>query len=198
VLTPLAHAIEHTTDTVIITDRDGIIEYVNPAFLELTGFAREECIGRKTSLVRSGAQSPRFYDRLWRTILSGRTFHAILTNRRRDGRLYDLEETITPIRNGAGGIGHFIATGQLVTRRRRRPRVRLDSPVEYERRGMARALHADAGQLLALAHLLLADVMPQVAPPIAERLQDVRRHLDAIEAGLRRAAGGRPDRRDTH
>jgi PAS domain-containing protein len=72
VLTPLAHAIEHTTDSVIITDRDGIIEYVNPRFLEITGFAREECIGRKTSLVRSGAHTPRFYDRLWRTILSGR------------------------------------------------------------------------------------------------------------------------------
>src|SRR4029078_2384107 len=72
VLTPLAHAIEHTTDTVIITDRDGIIEYGDPAFLELTGLPRAECIGRKTSLGRSGAQSPRFYDRLWRTILSGR------------------------------------------------------------------------------------------------------------------------------
>jgi len=197
-MTPLAQAIEHTTDTVVITDRDGIIEYVNPAFVEITGFAPDESIGRKTSLVRSGAHSPRFYDRLWRTILSGRTFHAILTNRRRDGRLYDLEETITPIRNGDGAIAHFIATGRVVTRRRRRPRVRLDSPAEYERRSVARALHADAGQLLSLAHLLLADVIPQVAPPIAEQLQEVRRHLDAIEAGLRRAAGGGTDPRDIH
>ena len=193
-LSPLARAIEHTTDTVVIADRDGIIEYVNPAFVEITGFARDECIGRKTSLVRSGAHSPRFYDLLWGTILSGRTFRARLTNRRRDGRLYDVEQTITPIRDADGAIAHFIATGHVVSKRRRRPRLRLDHPVEYERRGVARALHADAGQLLSLVHLVLADVMPQVTPAVAERLQDVRRHLDAIEAGLRRAARGG----DTH
>jgi len=75
----LARALEQTADSVMIVNRDGIIEYVNPAFETMTGFPHEEAVGRTPALLRSGVQMPRFYATLWTTILAGRTFHAVLT-----------------------------------------------------------------------------------------------------------------------
>jgi PAS domain S-box-containing protein len=78
-------ALEQAADSVLITNRDGVIEYVNPAFEVMAGFARCEAIGRTPALLRSGVQTPRFYATLWNTILSGRPFQSVLTNRTRDG-----------------------------------------------------------------------------------------------------------------
>jgi PAS domain S-box-containing protein len=190
VLTQLAHAIEQTADGVLITNRDGIIAYVNPAFEAISGFSRDDCVGRKTSVLRSGVQTPRFYDTLWSTILSGRPFHAVMTNRGHDGRFFDFEQTITPIRGRDGSIDHFIAIGRDVTGRRRARAARLHYRLEYESRRVAGALYADAGQYLALAHMALADIADDVAPGAAERLQEVRQYLDSVEERLRQATRG--------
>jgi PAS domain S-box-containing protein len=190
VLTQLATAIEQTADGVVITNREGIIGYVNPAFETIAGFSRDECVGRKTSLLRSGVQTPRFYDTLWSTILSGQPFHAVMTNRAQNGRLFDYEQTITPIRARDGSIDHFIAIGRDVTGRRRARAARLHYRLEYESRRIAGALYADAGQYLALAHMTLADIADDVAPGAAERLQEVRQYLDSVEERLRHATRG--------
>ena len=113
----LSSAVEQTADTVLITDRDGIIEYVNPAFEHTTGYARAEALGQKPRLLKSGKQSAVFYQKLWNTILAGEVFSEVFINRRKDGRFYYEEKTITPLKDANGHISHFVATGKDVTER---------------------------------------------------------------------------------
>src|SRR5262245_51535841 len=139
----LARALDQTADSVMIVNRDGVIEYVNPAFEAMTGFSREEAVGRTPALLRSGVQMPRFYATLWTTILAGRTFNAVLTNRTRDGRMFDEQLTITPMRDPDGTVTHFIATARDVTLSRREEAVRLHALVEEEVSRVATFLHAE-------------------------------------------------------
>jgi diguanylate cyclase (GGDEF)-like protein/PAS domain S-box-containing protein len=113
----LSSAIQQTADAVIITDRDGVIEYVNQAFEQTTGYSAAEALGCKPSLVTSGLQSQEFYQQLWSTILDGRSFREVFINRRKDGALYYEEKTITPLRDANGRITHFISTGKDITER---------------------------------------------------------------------------------
>lgn len=118
-LRKLSRAVEQSADTVIITDRDGTIEYVNPAFEKLTGYSREEACGRTPRLLKSGEQSPEAYQEMWKTILSGNVFRGILVNRKKGGDLYYVEESISPVRDVAGQITHFIGNGRDLTERLR-------------------------------------------------------------------------------
>jgi two-component system sensor histidine kinase NreB len=183
-------AIEQTADCVMITDRDGVIEYVNPAFEILTGYSRDDAIGHTPQLVRSGLQPARFYEALWNTILAGRTFRSTMTNRRRDGTLYDEDQTITPIRDESGTVTHFVSTGRDITQRNRMQEAlrRLNHQLEREATRIAGALHDEAGQFLTSAHITLADVARDAESPVRERLNEVRRHLDQVEERLRRVA----------
>ena len=113
----LSRAIEQAADTVMITDRNGIIEYINPSFEAMTGFSPAEAIGKKSSLVKSGRHDTDFYTRLWGTILRGDVFQDVLVNRRKNGSLYYEEKTITPLKDADGHITHFIATGKDITDR---------------------------------------------------------------------------------
>ncbi len=112
----LSRALEQGADAVMITDVTGIIEYVNPAFEKITGFAGSEVLGRKPSVVKSGRMPDEFYRRLWDMILSGQVFEDVLVNRKRDDSLYYEAKTITPLKNGDGSITHFISTGRDITR----------------------------------------------------------------------------------
>jgi two-component system cell cycle sensor histidine kinase/response regulator CckA len=118
-LRKLSRAVEQSADTVVITDRDGTIEYVNPAFEKLTGYRRDEACGRTPRLLKSGEQSPETYQEMWNTILSGNVFRGILVNRKKNGDLYYVEESISPVRDGAGRITHFISNGRDLTERLR-------------------------------------------------------------------------------
>ncbi len=111
-------AIEQSVEAVLITDTQGIIHYVNPAFERITGYGREEALGKNPRFLRSGLQDSTFYERLWKTILDGRVWHGEVVNRRKDGRLYTEEMNIAPVRNASGEITHFIATKQDVTARK--------------------------------------------------------------------------------
>jgi len=118
-LRKLSRAVEQSADTVVITDRDGRIEYVNPAFEKLTGYSREEACGQTPRLLKSGEQSPETYHEMWKTILSGNVFRGILVNRKKNGELYYIEESISPVRDGGGQITHFISNGRDLTDRLR-------------------------------------------------------------------------------
>jgi PAS domain S-box-containing protein len=102
--------IEGVSCAVMITDRAGIIVWVNSAFTTMTGFTAEEAIGLNPSaLLKSGEQGPSFYRDLWATILKGRTWRGEMINRRKDGSLYAEAQTITPVDDSAGDITHFVA-----------------------------------------------------------------------------------------
>jgi two-component system cell cycle sensor histidine kinase/response regulator CckA len=115
----LSRAVEQSADLVVITDRTGVIEYVNPAFEALTGYAREEVIGRTPRLLKSGQQSQALYRELWTTILSGKVFRGTVINRKKNGDLFYAEKTITPVRDTEGRITHFISNDRDITDRYR-------------------------------------------------------------------------------
>ncbi|MCZ7567969.1 MAG: PAS domain S-box protein [Ardenticatenaceae bacterium] len=115
----LLSAIVQTADSVMIATRSGVIEYVNPGFEELTGYTREEAVGKTPRILNSGHHDTQFYEELWKTVLAGRVFRAVFTNRKKNGQLYYQEETITPVRDASGTITHFVSTGRDITARRR-------------------------------------------------------------------------------
>ncbi|MEI7645690.1 MAG: HD domain-containing phosphohydrolase [Chloroflexales bacterium] len=112
-------ALEAAANAIIISSVDGVIEWVNPAFTTLTGYSAAESRGATPRLLRSGVHDQQFYQQFWGTILSGQVWRGTLVNRRKDGSLYDEEQTITPVRNHAGQIIRFIAIKQDVSERRR-------------------------------------------------------------------------------
>jgi len=110
-------ALEAAANAMAITDRKGIIQWVNPAFVSLTGFEREEAVGQNPRVLNSGTHDKEFFRNMWQTILAGSVWQGTLTNKRKDGVLYQEEMTITPVRSGRGEISHFVAVKQDITER---------------------------------------------------------------------------------
>jgi PAS domain S-box-containing protein len=116
-LTRLSNAVEQTADAIMITDRDGIIEYVNPAFEAMTGYLRDEAIGQTPRILRSGKQGPEYYERLWKALTAGQVFRSAPINRKKNGELCNVEQTITPIKDSEGRIVHFVSVLKDMTDR---------------------------------------------------------------------------------
>ena len=111
----LNRILEQTADIVIVTNLEGLIEYVNPAFEETTGFSAREVIGRTPNFLVSGKHKSEFYTNMWNTILAGKNYNNVMINRRKDGSLYYEEKTITPIKDSAGNITHFVSTAKDIS-----------------------------------------------------------------------------------
>ena len=110
-------ALESAANAIVITDRDGTIHWVNPAFTQLTGYTAGDAVGNKPSVLKSGKQDDAFYSELWQTVLAGNVWKGVLTNQRKDGSEYVEEMTITPVRS-QGEITHFIAIKYDITEQR--------------------------------------------------------------------------------
>jgi PAS domain S-box-containing protein len=112
-------ALETTANAVVITNRGGRILWVNRAFTELTGFTPAEAVGQTPRILKSGLHDFAFYEELWRTITAGKTWRGEFVNRRKDGTIFADAHTITPVRNDAGDVTHFVGIMHDVTARRR-------------------------------------------------------------------------------
>jgi PAS domain S-box-containing protein len=113
--TLLATAIEHAAESIIITDPDGTIQYVNPAFELTTGYTREEAIGRNPRILRSGKHDEAFYRTIWDRLARGDVWSGRLTNRKKDGSFYEVDETISPVFDAFGKIINYVAVKRDVT-----------------------------------------------------------------------------------
>lgn len=107
-LRQLENAVEHVGHAVIVTDADGVIEYVNPAFERTTGYTREEATGETPRILSSGDNGEGFYEDLWATILDGGVWNGEIVNRRKSGERYTVNLTIAPIRERDGEIEGFV------------------------------------------------------------------------------------------
>ncbi len=182
-LRKLWRAVEQTADMVAITDRAGVMEYVNPAFEALTGYPREEAIGQTLRILKSKQQAPGLYREMWQTILAGETFRGIMLNRKRDGETFLVEKTITPLRDTDGEITHFISTDRDITERRR-----LESELQQAQKmdaigRLAGGVAHDFNNLLmvisAYAELMLDSLAGE---------HPLRRNVEEIMGASRRAA----------
>ena len=166
----LAMAVEASPDAVLITDPDGVIEYVNPAFSEITGWSAEQALGANPRILQSGRMSPAFYRELWAALNRGEVWKGRFLNRRHAGpegapgepELYWGQATISPIRRGDGVLDGFVAVQVDVTEQ-----VRREEGVAVERRAMA--AQAKIGQML------------QEIRPLEERVDDVVHTLRELE-----------------
>lgn len=122
----LSTAVAQATDWVVITDKEGIIEYANEAAAAMSGYTREELIGKNPRILKSGQHDAHFYQELWSTIASGQPFRTIFINRKKDGELFHLNMTITPLKNGQGHITQYLSTAQDIT-----PQLRLEERLNY-------------------------------------------------------------------
>ncbi|MBI3670340.1 MAG: PAS domain S-box protein [Acidobacteria bacterium] len=130
-LSKVSSAVQQTADSVLITSNSGVIEYVNPAFEKLTGYSKEEVLGKTPRVLKSGEHDDAFYQGLWKTILSGNIFRDVVINRKKGGDLYHEEKTITPVRDSQGSITHFVAAGRDITERKRAERALQQAEEKY-------------------------------------------------------------------
>jgi PAS domain S-box-containing protein len=114
----LTAAIEQVTESVMITDLDARITYVNPAFERVTGYGRDEVMGKNARLLKSDLQTPWFYDGMWAALTNGLPWSADFINRRKDGSLFTEETVISPIRDSSGAITSYLAVQRDVTQER--------------------------------------------------------------------------------
>ena len=113
--------------SVMITNTQGVIEFVNPAFERHSGYAANEAVGRTLDLLKSGAHPPEFFSGLHQTISDGKVFRAVFTNRQKNGELYHDDRTITPIRDAGAEISRYVSTGRLLA-----SQMRADDPLDYD------------------------------------------------------------------
>jgi len=112
----LAMAVEQAAETIVITDTEGTILYVNPAFEKITGYTRAEAMGQNPRVLKSGKHDKEYYRRMWAILKRGETWNGHFINQRKDGTLYDEEATISPVRDATGTVINYVAVKRDVTR----------------------------------------------------------------------------------
>ena len=112
-------AIEHTPVSVVVTDKNGFIEYVNPKFSALTGYSLDEVKGKNPRVLQSGKHSLSFYKELWETILSGNEWKGEFHNKKKNGELYIESAIISPIFNRHGEVTYFVAVKEDITEKKK-------------------------------------------------------------------------------
>ncbi len=113
----LSSVVQQTDDIVVITDPDGIAEYVNPAFEKITGYSSDEVVGKELGLIKSDMHEAKFYTTLWETIVAGDSFRDVFINRKKNGDIYYEEKTITPLKDDNGEIYNYVSTGKDISDR---------------------------------------------------------------------------------
>lgn len=171
-LQTFASALEQTSDAVMITDGEGVIEYVNTAFTRLTGYTLDDVRGQTPRLLRSGEHDNLFYRRLWKTISCGEVFQDELINRRKDGSVYREEKSIVPLRDADGNIAHYVATGRNVTEQHR-----AEEEVQLRREQLAHSARVNfAGEMA-------AGVAHEISQPLTAIMNYARGSIRRLNTG---------------
>jgi PAS domain S-box-containing protein len=171
----LTRAVEQSPATVVITDTEGVIEYVNPKFTSLTGYTSEEVIGQNPRVLKSGEQPREFYEQLWTTILAGGEWRGEFHNRKKNGELFWEFSSISAVRDRDGNVTHFVAVKEDVTERKRleEERERLISELDAFAHTVAHDLKNPLAAVLGFSELLTAEGVELSCKDTAESLQAI-------------------------
>ncbi len=182
----LEKAIEQAHECVMITDKDCIIQYINPAVTNISGYTSEEIIGRKPSILHSGEHNKDFYDKLKTTISSGFIWSGHFINKRKDGTNYEENATITPIKNEHGEITNYVAVKRDVTEQ-----LRLESQLRQAQKmeaigTLAAGIAHDFNNILNILLqrnelvMLYAESMPKIHSKLKESERTIYRAKDLV------------------
>ncbi len=178
----LAMALAETAESVVITNREGVIRYVNRAFEQMSGYAAEDVLGSTPSKVKSGVHSDEYYKVMWETVSGGRSWFGTFTNRNKSGGLYEVEQTISPIHDMYGEITGYVAVQRDVTGEREQ-REKMEHTQRLESLGIL------AGGIAHDFNNLLTAIMGNATLAKDKQSPDeVRVHLGRIESTSERAA----------
>jgi sigma-B regulation protein RsbU (phosphoserine phosphatase) len=135
-LQKLSNALEQTADAVLISNKEGIIEYVNHAFETMTGYKKEEAVGQTPRILASGKHNKAFYKNLWRILLKGNPYKGEMINKKKNGEYYWLQNTITPIKDSNKKITNFVSVIKDITelKAKKEQEIRLQIAKEIQQR----------------------------------------------------------------
>ncbi|MFO7912652.1 MAG: PAS domain S-box protein [Desulfotignum sp.] len=169
-LSRLSQAVEHSPVSVVITDVDGTIEYVNPTFEQVTGYTMQEVLGRNPSILSAGKQPNEFYKTLWQTIKKGQVWHGEFENIKKNGEIYWESASISPIFNDQKEIVSFVAIKEDISARKKmiqdleQAKIRAEAGVKAKNEFMATISHeirTPMNAILGMSRLALdADLSP--------------------------------------
>ncbi|MGK5091841.1 ATP-binding protein [Deltaproteobacteria bacterium TL4] len=202
----LTDAVEQTTNQIMITNKEGAIKYVNPAFEKKSGYAQAELLGQKPSLFKSGKQSKLFYEELWSTLSKGETFQAEFINKNKNGSFFHVEEVLSSIKNDQGLIVNYVSIGKEVLENKL-TQERLQQAI-HQLQQANKELRETQAQLIQSAKLAsLGEVATGIAHELnqplsiiqvycenlinsweTERIQDPRPSLEAVLGQVERAS----------
>ena len=176
----LIAAIEQTSDAIVITDKKANIQYVNPAYEMITGYNRDEVLGRNPRILKSGEQDESFYHDLWQTLTSRHTFKGRMVNRRKDGKKFIEEATISPIFGRDGKVVNYVAVKRDIT-----DKILLEGQLQQAQKmeavgrltgGVAHDFNNTLAIIIGYAEMALEDIEP------SKQLHgDLTKILDAAE-----------------
>ncbi len=134
-----AQAVFYCPVSIVVTNKNGIIEYVNPAFEIISGYKKEEALGKNPKIQSSGEENREFYKNLWNTILKGQIWKGTFKNKKKNGEIYWEESSISPIINSQGKITHFVAVKEDITKRKLIEEELIKSKIEAESANRAKS-----------------------------------------------------------
>ena len=173
----LMSAIAQAAEAVVITDSEGTIQYVNPAFERVTRYTREEAIGRNPRILKSGEHDAAFYKEMWETLTRGEAWSGHFTNRRKDGTLYAEESVISPVRDASGRTVNYVAVKRDITEEMKlQEQYRQAQKMESVGRlagGVAHDFNNMLGVILGHTELAMDQMDP--AGPLFPNLQEIRK-----------------------
>jgi PAS domain S-box-containing protein len=173
-------ALESAANGIVITDINGVIEWVNPAFIRMTGYSLEDVIGQNPRILKSNTHDNHFYEEMWQMILSGQPWHGEIINKRKDGRFYTEEMTIAPVRTNSGEISNFVAIKQDISARKRAEAALMQSNAEKQRLQEAEAILQERNRIAQEIH----DGLAQNLAALRMRIGRWRRVIDQDPARL--------------
>ncbi|PIS46829.1 MAG: hypothetical protein COT17_06660 [Elusimicrobia bacterium CG08_land_8_20_14_0_20_51_18] len=179
----LLACIGQSAEAVVVTDTQGLIQYVNPAFEKITGYPKREVLNKNPRILKSGKQGEAFYRDMWQTLASGGIFKCRIVNRKKDGAFYTEEETISPVKNAKGVIRNYVAVKRDISENLNMERQFAQSQKMETIGLLAGGVAHDFNNILT-AIMSYSELVSRRLEPGDERLADTREIMSAAERGM--------------